>query len=535
MIDRRRLLQASVAAFGGASPVLSAFAAPARDGLDPTSQAAHVLNRLGFGPRPGDLATVSRDPQAWIEQQLAPQQLALPASLTARLNETQFTGGDPIAPVREFIALLQDRRAAAKFAQSAQTMQPGQAVAAAPGAAAQAGQPNGPVAQYVRGFQLPAIESRLFRALESPRQLQEVMVDFWFNHFNVYQNKNFMRVLVGHYEHSAIRPHALGRFRDLLGATAHHPAMLYYLDNWTSVGPQGEARGRGLNENYARELMELHTLGVDAGYSQQDVTQLARMLTGWTIVPPRRPLAAGPLARMARSGNGGAMPGFLFNERMHDAGEKTWLGHRIAPNGQAEGEYALDVLASHPATAHHIAYKLAQYFVSDQPDPALVERLASEFQKHDGQIVPVLRALFASDAFWSPANRGAKFKTPYHYALSTLRAGGYTVDGAQPLANFLGAEGMPLFGCLTPDGYKNTEAAWLNADGVGKRFDFAAQVANHRLGREQLTGGLAARDLMDQLGPLVTPATRELVARKSEEAPVVAVAMVLAGPGMMRR
>jgi uncharacterized protein (DUF1800 family) len=531
MIDRRRLLQASVAACGGASPVLRAFAAPARARLDATSQAAHVLNRLGFGPRPGDLATVSRDPQAWIEQQLKPQQLALPASLTARLNETQFTGGDPIAPVRQFVALLQERRAEAKLAQPAQ---PGQVAAAAPGAAAQAGQPNGPVAQYVRGFQLPAIESRLFRALESPRQLEEVMVDFWFNHFNVYQNKNFMRVLVGHYEHSAIRPHVLGRFRDLLGATAHHPAMLYYLDNWTSVGPQGEARGRGLNENYARELMELHTLGVDGGYSQQDVTQLARMLTGWTIEPPRRPVAAAPFARMSRFANS-AEPGFVFNERMHDAGEKTWLGHRIAPDGQAESEYALDVLAAHPATARHIAYKLAQYFVSDSPDPALVERLASEFLRRDGQIVPVLRALFASDAFWSAANAGAKFKTPYHYALSTLRAGGYTLDSALPLANFLGAEGMPLFGCLTPDGYKNTEAAWLNADGVGKRFDFAAQVANHRLGREQLAGGLPARDLMDQLGPLVTPATRELVARKNEEAPVVAVAMVLAGPGMMRR
>jgi uncharacterized protein (DUF1800 family) len=164
-----------------------------------------------------------------------------------------------------------------------------------------------------------------------------------------------------------------------------------------------------------------------------------------------------------------------------------------------------------------------------------VERLASEFLKQDGQIVPVLRTLFASGDFWSPDNIGAKFKTPYHYALSTLRAGGWSVETGLPLAYFLGAQGMPLFGCQTPDGYKNTEAAWLNPDGVGKRFDFATQVANSRLGRESLTGGLPARDLMDHLGPLVTPATRELVVRKSEEAPVVAVAMVLAGPGMMRR
>ncbi|MDB5881292.1 MAG: hypothetical protein JWP43_1170, partial [Ramlibacter sp.] len=454
-----------------------------------------------------------------------------PASLAARLNETQFAGVDPIVPVRELVALLQQRRLAAGAGQPVQT---GSATSA-PGQQADAVQPKGPVVQYVRRFQQPAIESRLFRALESPRQLEEVMVDFWFNHFNVYQNKNYLRVLVGHYEHSAIRPHALGRFRDLLGATAHHPAMLYYLDNWTSVGPQAEGRGRGLNENYARELMELHTLGVDAGYSQQDVTQLARMLTGWTLVPPRRPAAAGPLARAAGGPHGGEMPGFWFNERLHDAGEKTWMGHRVAPNGQREGEFALDVLASHPATAHHIAYKLAQYFVSDTPDAALVDRLAAVFLAQDGQIAPVLRALFASDAFWSPASVGVKFKTPYHYALSTLRAGGWGVESGLPLANFLAGEGMPLFGCLTPDGYQNTESAWLNADGVGKRFDFAVQVAGGRLGREQLTGGLPARELMEQLGPLVTPATRELVSAKSEEAPIVAVAMVLAAPGMMRR
>jgi uncharacterized protein (DUF1800 family) len=524
MIHRRRLLQASAAAFGAATPLLPSLAAPARSALDPATQAAHVLNRLAFGPRPGELAQVARDPHAWIAQQLAPQQLALPAGRAARLNETQFTASDPVAPVREFAALLQQNRAA-KAAQQVAAV--GAQQPAMDAAQAEAEQRRSPVAQYVRGFQQPAIESRLLRALESPRQLEEVMVDFWFNHFNVFQNKNFMRVLVGHYEHSAIRPHALGRFRDLLGATAHHPAMLYYLDNWTSVGPQGEGRGRGLNENYARELMELHTLGVDGGYSQQDVTQLARMLTGWTMVPPR-----GPFLRVARND---AMPGFWFNERMHDGGEKTWMGQRVAPAGEREGELALDVLARHPATARHIAFKLAQYFVSDSPSPALVERLSAQFLQNDGQIVPVLRSLFVSDEFWSPASVGAKFKTPYHYALSTLRAGGYGIESGVPLANFLAAEGMPLYGCQTPDGYKNTEAAWLNPDGMSKRFDFAAQVANGRLGRERVTGGLPSRELMAQLGPLVTPATRDLVTRKSEAAPVLAVAMVLAGPGMMRR
>ncbi len=384
----------------------------------------------------------------------------------------------------------------------------------------------------MRGLQRAAIESRLFRAMESPRQLEEVMVDFWFNHFNVYQAKQFVRVLVGHYEHHAIRPHAMGRFRDLLGATAHHPAMLFYLDNSSSVGPQAEARGRGLNENYARELMELHTLGVDGGYSQQDVTQLARMLTGWTFIPPAGGLR-GTVLSMAMPAQTGA-PGFWFNARLHDNAEKTWMGHRVAARGQAEGEFALDVLARHPATARHIAFKLAQYFVSDQPPTALVERLAGVFLAEDGQIVPVLRALFASDAFWAAAHVGAKFKTPYQYVLSTLRAGGYGASNGLPIAANLGVQGMPLYGCQTPDGYKNTESAWLSADAMSKRLDFAAQVANGRVGQARLSGGLPAQDLIAHLGPLVTPATRGVVSQHAGD-PAMAVALVLASPGMMRR
>ncbi|MDB5873957.1 MAG: hypothetical protein JWQ07_3399 [Ramlibacter sp.] len=512
MIDRRRLLQAS-AALGVTSPVLSSFAAlPAS--LPADQAAAHALNRLGFGPRPGDLAIIAQGPQTWIELQLQPQSLPLPAGLAARLGEERFVGGDPIAAVREFLTLVRDNRAVAAAAQPAQAAQ------------------DTPLGSYVRSHQLPAVESRLFRALESPRQLEEVMVDFWFNHFNVYQAKNFMRVLVGYYEHQAIRPFALGRFRDLLGATAHHPAMLYYLDNSSSVGPQAAARGRGLNENYARELMELHTLGVDGGYTQQDVTQLARMLTGWTY-EPILPSAA-RFVRASMPARGSEMPGFWFNERLHDHGEKEWLGHRVAAQGQAEGEFALDVLARHPATARHIAFKLAQYFVSDRPPPALVDRLAGVFLAEDGQIVPVLRALFASDAFWAGGSVGAKFKTPYHYVLSVLRAGGYGVAAGGPVALHLAAEGMPLFGCQTPDGYKNTEAAWLSPDGLNKRLEFAAQVANGHVGRERLSGGLGAGELLSQLGPLVTQSTRNVVAQRLDD-PAMAVALVLAGPGMMRR
>ena len=516
MIDRRRLLQASAAALGLCSSLLPSRAAVASS-ANAQQAAAHALNRLGFGPRPGDLATVARDPRAWVEQQLQPASLPLPDGLAQRLGEERFTGGDPIAAVREFLALLRDERALAK----------------AQGPAATPVRPQDqPVGRYVLSLQRPALESRLLRALQSPRQLEEAMVDFWFNHFNVFQAKNFMRVLVGYYEHQAIRPFALGRFRDLLGATAHHPAMLYYLDNASSVGPQAAARGRGLNENYARELMELHTLGVDGGYTQQDVTQLARMLTGWTYLPiaPDGPRGL----RAGASPGGGAMPGFWFDERLHDHAEKQWLGERVAPQGQAEGEFALDLLARHPATARHIAFKLAQYFVADQPPPALVDRMAAVFLAEDGQIVPVLRAMFRSDDFWAPQNMGAKFKTPYHYVLSTVRAGGWATEHAAPLAGPMAGQGMPLYGCQTPDGYPNTEAAWLSADGLDKRLEFATQLARGRIGPEFLAGGMAAAELMNELGPLVTPATRSVVEQHQGE-PAVAVALVLASPGMMRR
>jgi uncharacterized protein (DUF1800 family) len=258
-------------------------------------------------------------------------------------------------------------------------------------------------------------------------------------------------------------------------------------------------------------------------------------VTGWTFVTPQtQRAAAAPIVQVVSPGRSEDIPGFWFNDRLHDQGEKQWLGQRVEPRGKAEGDFALDLLARHPATARHISFKLAQYFVGDQPDSALVDRLAKVFLAEDGQIVPVLRTLFASDAFWSAASFGAKFKTPYQFAISTLRAGAYELGNVQPLAQQMAVQGMPLFGCQTPDGYKNTESAWLNPDGLAKRFDFAAQVAAGRLGPERLAGGLDADALMQQLGPLVTPATRSLVAEK-RNMPVVAVAMVLASPGMMHR
>ena len=418
---------------------------------EPPSQAetVHVLNRLGYGTAPGDIDRVQRiGIDRYIDEQLHPERLPLPAPLEQQLAALKATH----LSQRELIAQYREAGQAAK------------------------NDGNDGKAMRRELFQRVSLESgeeRLLRAVHSPRQLQEVMVDFWFNHFNVFSGKGLDRVLAENYEREAIRPHAMGRFRDLLGATAHHPAMLFYLDNWLSTAPGYQpqrmtgpfARSGGLNENYARELMELHTLGVDGGYNQNDVTALARMLTGWTLNP--------------RAHGGDSV--FTFDARRHDNADKEWLGRHVAGRGQAEGEWALDVLASHPATAHHIAQELAQYFVADTPPPALVDRLARRFLDTDGDIAAVLKTLFDSPEFRDPGVRGAKFKTPYQYVVSTVRASNLPVTNVRPLLITLFQLGMPLYGCQTPDGYQNTEAAWLNPDAVTRRINFATAFASGKL------------------------------------------------------
>jgi uncharacterized protein (DUF1800 family) len=353
------------------------------------------------------------------------------------------------------------------------------------------------------------------------------MVDFWFNHFNVYQGKGLDRVLVANYEHEAIRPYALGRFRDLLGATAHHPAMLFYLDNWLSAAPgfqprraalfdaKKKAPPTGLNENYARELMELHTLGADGGYTQRDVTELARILTGWTF-DARRP--------------GERQALFVFDPRRHDNGDKDWLGRHVGARGEAEGEWALDVLAREPATAHHLAFELAQYFVADAPPPALVDRLAQRYLATDGDIRAVLKALFDSPEFRDPGVRGAKFKTPYRFVVSALRAAQVPVRDPKPLLGALRQLGMPLYGCATPDGYKNTEDAWLNPDAITRRVSLATLLGS---GRAPVGAGqpLDADALLATLGSAISPKTRATVAQAD---PRLRAALVLGSPDFMR-
>jgi len=314
------------------------------------------------------------------------------------------------------------------------------------------------------------MESKILRAVYSNRQLEEVLADFWFNHFNVFLDKGADRYLITEYQREAIRPHVLGKFRDLLEATAKSPAMLFYLDNWQSVGANAalpfrpNAPRRGLNENYGRELLELHTLGVDGGYTQKDVTEVARCFTGWTINQPQR---AGT---------------FQFAPRLHDNGEKTVLGVTIpAGGGIGDGEKVLDIVAHHPATAHFISRKLAQRFVADDPPPALVERMAQTFLKTDGDIRAVMQTMLDSKEFWSEGAYRTKMKSPLEMVVSAVRAVNGNVDFAQALVNQVAQLGEPLYRKAEPTGYSNSSQAWMNSAGLMARMNFALQLAGNKV------------------------------------------------------
>jgi len=332
------------------------------------------------------------------------------------------------------------------------------------------------------------MQAKLLRAIYSERQLDEVMADFWFNHFNIFINKGADRFLLTSYERDAIRPHALGKFEDLLVATAKSPAMMFYLDNWLSVGPDSEVglgiapRGRGgrrrghlpgaqnrpakgkklatgLNENYGRELMELHTLSVNGGYSQRDVSEVAKVFTGWTIEQPRK---------------GG---GFRFEPRMHEPGNKIVLGHRIKENGEKEGLEVLHMLARNPKTAHFVSQKLAMRFVSDDPPATLVERMTQTFLKKDGDIREVMRTMLKSPEFWSPEAYRGKVKTPLEFVVSAVRASGAQVDDARALIGTLNNMGMMPYGMQPPTGYSMKADTWVNSSALLGRMNFALGLA----------------------------------------------------------
>jgi uncharacterized protein (DUF1800 family) len=452
----------------------------------------HVLNRLAFGPRPGDVERVRAiGPERYVQEQLHAESIPIPPALVEHVSGYRTLHMTPVALFNEFQRPLMQTRKEVK--------------------AAGAGDKD-TVKDATRDARIKqrivmreAVEARLLRSLEGPRQLQEVMTAFWFNHFNIFAGKGFDNIWTGAFEETAIRPHTMGKFRTLLGATTHHPAMLFYLDNWQNTAPgSAGSKGKfeGINENYARELMELHTLGVGGGYSQADVIALAHILTGWGLpkygggggaaggprraVAPMReffPFMGRPQRRQnfARAGAPVDPSGFYFDAQRHDFSSKTFLEHRIDGAGIAEGERALDILARSPVTAKRLSFKLAQYFVADDPPNALVATMTDRYLATDGEIRAVLETMFTSAEFWDQRNFGVKFKTPYEYVVSCVRATGVPVRNYRPLYGTMQLLGMPLYGCLTPNGYANTQDAWLNPDAMMTRLSFATALGSGNL------------------------------------------------------
>ncbi|PQV65513.1 putative conserved protein, DUF1800 family [Abditibacterium utsteinense] len=529
--------------------------------LQGEKRVAHLLNRLAFGPRPGELESVARiGAGAWIETQLAPQKIndsALETSLYsfAWLRET---------PARLMLAYESDTagfiRRSKKAGGEIQTenLKPRQQELLALIEAAKLP----PRASVEALGQLSS--DKIARAIDSKRQLQEVLTDFWGNHFNLDVKKGPVRALKIVDDRGVIRPHVFGTFRELLGASAHSPAMLVYLDNARSTKEFGAGRGKkrgGLNENYARELMELHTLGVDGGYTQKDVTEVARAFTGW--------------GWNKESGE------FVFRARAHDAGEKTVLGQPIpAGEGEKDGERVLDLLAQSPATAHFIARKLCVRFVADNPPAALVSKVAAAFQKSNGDLKTTYRTLFFAPEFFSAGAYRAKIKSPFEFTVSSVRALGGTFDftsrgaafrilatgnaslnqgnnagknkasqGAKrllakrALATQISGMGQPLFSCQPPTGYSENSAKWVSASALVARLNFALDLTANRVGDVSLAPdslrpapvtALAQEFLHSDLS-LTTRATIEAESQKTPDDGARLRSLLLGSPEFQRR
>jgi uncharacterized protein (DUF1800 family) len=510
----------------------------------------HALNRLAYGPRPGDVERVRQmGLSKWIDQQLNPSSIDDKA-LDARLEDYPTLKMSTTKLMEEYPQPKQAEKEAAKRAQAQleQQQRPSDVAAAvvakdmqatlaptetaAPGGSAgqtEAASANAPSPMK----QDPALENpgakgagkrdvlggdpnnvpraigedskkpqrvvaelamaKVTRAIYSERQLQQVLDDFWFNHLNVFAGKGEDRYYLTSYERDVIEPHALGKFKDLLTASAKSAAMLFYLDNYLSADPRSAQReaqeryarqmaryrgwgpppvppsaqkkknDRGLNENYGRELMELHTLGVDGGYTQKDVTEVARCFTGWTIEKPRE------------------NPEFKFNERLHDPDPKIVLGKKIHAGGIKDGEEVIDLLARDPSTARFISTKLARRFVSDNPPEALIQRMAQTFQESDGDIKAVMHAMIYSPEFWSRETYRAKIKTPYELVVSAARALGTDVDMPQPLVGWVGRIGEPLYQCQPPTGYADKADAWVNTGALLNRLNFSLALAGNKM------------------------------------------------------
>ena len=486
----KRFLVAALAVSAISIGGLRAATAPADD-----RAITHVLNRIAFGPRPGDVERVRAiGLDRYVDEQLHPDRIKDEAmrGRLAELPTAQMSRREIVESIElPQIELRRERK-----------QQPN-------GGDADDPKERNPLRQRANAIVVELAEQKIVRAAYSERQLQEVLADFWFNHFNVDSRKGRDRFLVSEYERDVVRPRVLGSFRDLLGATAKSPAMLFYLDNWMSADPAGPhapvraarpfqgRRGRepervalqnknrakkGLNENYARELMDLHTLGVDGGYTQKDVTEVARAFTGWTLENPRQ---------------GG---GFTFDGRLHDPGQKVVLGHVIkAGGGESDGEAVLDILVEHPSTSRFIASKLVRRFVSDTPPPALVDRAAARFRETNGDLREVMRTILRSTEFRSPEVYAVKVKSPFEFAVSALRAAGAEVAAgeraaapafdAKLLVRRIRDMGMALYQCQPPTGYGDTAEAWMNGGALVNRINFAIEIAR---GDRQLADTLGA-------------------------------------------
>lgn len=562
--DRRvaaALALVAAAALAGCTPRVSSVtnvadvAPPGPSGADAAreltaeEQARHVLDRLAFGPRPGDVARVqAMGVDRWIAAQLDPARLD-DSAMERRLSAFPAIRRSADELLREApppgLVFAAQAQAAATPGRPGQQQGDGRGATAADSLARR--QAARAAVQRSQRFAGELLAARVARAVESERQLHEVLTDFWLNHFSVFIGKGQLRHHVGAYERDAIRPHVLGRFRDLLGAVAHSPAMLLYLDNAQSVAdsarptlatPRNARRERlvrraiaqrqagmteaqrarvaalaarrpqGLNENYARELLELHTLGVDGGYTQQDIIEVARAFTGWTVRPPRS-----------------GATGFWFNGAAHDAGAKVVLGTRLAGGqGVEDGEQVLDLLARHPSTARFIARKLAVRFVSDTPPEALVARAAEAFRRTDGNLRDVVRTIVTSPEFFSRAAYRAKVKTPFEVVVSAARAIGARADTTPVTAQVIARLGQPLFGRQSPDGWPETGREWMNTGAILGRINFGLTVAADRLPGARLAGWPeyaalreASREVqVDRviaafLGGTASPETREIL------------------------
>lgn len=512
----------------------------------------HVLNRLGFGARPGDVERVkAMGVENYINQQLNPtsisdaiaenkvKDLSVLNMSTAELYEKYPQPGQLLRQLQARGVLPND------VAEARDNRVKGGANASSAGTPSKEGEMQGPgnqppppangnplenekyraaIQEYYRqnGLQQPQRimaelqASRILRAVYSERQLNEVMVDFWTNHFNIFAGKGADRWLLPSYDRDTIRPNAMGKFGELLEATAKSPAMLFYLDNFQSVTPtpsrnagprrqrllselvnqqrrrdgnpmqdplmrQPPQQRRGINENYARELMELHTLGVDGGYTQKDVQEVARCFTGWTIFQPR----GGQTAVNALMGTEAARRSagtFFFNARAHDDGEKLVLGQKIpAGGGMKDGLMVLEILSRHPSTAKFIATKLVRHFVSDNPPKALVDRAAATFTKTDGDIRETLKTIFLSPEFNSAEAYRAKVKRPFELVVSAIRTLGAETNGGPGTHQWIARMGEPLYGFQTPNGYSDAAESWVNTGGLLERMNFGLALASNRV------------------------------------------------------